>query len=106
MLISKRCVPPSYHPSPPGTTTGHHIYLAGISPALKVSGVGAALRSGNENDQRSALTLQAYRKESLRWHPDKNPGDKRAAAEERFKKLGEAYEVLSDGVSTTRDSLK
>ena len=45
------------------------------------------------------LIDQGYRKESLRWHPDKNPGDKRAAAEEKFKKLGEAYEVLSDPVS-------
>ncbi|KIR27857.1 chaperone regulator [Cryptococcus deuterogattii 99/473] len=39
---------------------------------------------------------KAYRKESLKWHPDKNPGDKHAVAEEKFKKIGEAYEVLSD----------
>lgn len=47
---------------------------------------------------RHADASQAYRKESLKWHPDKNPGDKRAAAEEKFKKVGEAYEVLSDPV--------
>lgn len=37
---------------------------------------------------------KAYRKLAVRYHPDKNPGDK--AAEEQFKEASNAYSVLSD----------
>ena len=37
---------------------------------------------------------KAYRKLAVKFHPDKNPGDK--TAEEKFKEIGEAYEALSD----------
>ncbi len=37
---------------------------------------------------------KAYRKLAVKFHPDKNPGDK--SSEEKFKEIGEAYEALSD----------
>jgi len=47
--------------------------------------------------EKSASTEQikkAYRKLAVKYHPDKNPGDRQA--EERFKEITEAYAVLSD----------
>jgi len=52
----------------------------------QVLGVGRIIKKKN--------IKKAYRKLAVKYHPDKNPGDK--TAEDKFKELGEAYEVLSN----------
>ena len=46
-------------------------------------------KSASDSDIKSA-----YRKLAMKYHPDRNPGDKKA--EENFKEISEAYEVLKD----------
>ena len=49
---------------------------------------------GVEKNASADEIKKAYRKQALKFHPDRNPGDKKA--EENFKELGEAYNILSD----------
>jgi len=39
---------------------------------------------------------KAYRKKAFEWHPDKHEGEKRDEAQEKFKDIARAHEVLSD----------
>ncbi|MCL1871426.1 MAG: DnaJ domain-containing protein [Promicromonosporaceae bacterium] len=50
---------------------------------------------GVPKDADDAAIKKAYRKLARQYHPDQNQGD--AAAEAKFKEIGEAYAVLSDG---------
>jgi molecular chaperone DnaJ len=50
---------------------------------------------GVSRDATEEELKKAYRKLALKYHPDKNPDDRRAA-EERFREIAEAYQVLCD----------
>ena len=49
---------------------------------------------GISRDASQGDIKKAYRKLAMKHHPDQNPDDPRA--EEKFKEIGEAYEVISD----------
>ena len=46
-------------------------------------------RTANDGELKTA-----FRKLAMKWHPDRNPGDK--SSETRFKEINEAYEVLKE----------
>ena len=66
--------------------------MAGKRDYYEVLGIG---RTAQHEEVR-----KAYRKLAMQYHPDRNPDDK--VAEERFKELSEAYEVLSDAEKRRR----
>ena len=49
---------------------------------------------GVEKKASQAEVKKAYRKLALEYHPDRNPGD--SQAEDKFKEINEAYQVLGD----------
>ncbi len=55
---------------------------------------------GLQKGASDAEIKSAFRKMAMKYHPDKNPGDK--SAEEKFKEINEAYSVLSDPDKKTK----
>ena len=55
---------------------------------------------GVDHQASESQIKRAYRKLALQYHPDRNPGDKKA--EEKFKEINEAYQVLSDPTKRAR----
>lgn len=49
---------------------------------------------GVSKDADEATLKKAFKKQAMKFHPDRNPDDK--GAEEKFKEIGEAYDVLKD----------
>ena len=55
---------------------------------------------GVEKSADADTIKKAYRKAAIKYHPDKNPGDKEA--EDKFKEAAEAYDVLSNDEKRAR----
>lgn len=55
---------------------------------------------GVPRDASTEEIKRSYRRLARKYHPDMNPGDK--SAEERFKDIGEAYNVLSDSAKRSQ----
>src|SRR5947207_501642 len=90
---------------PRRATDAQRIQISGSSaPPGHGCGCEEAMKSMAKRDYYEVLGVErtvtieeikkSYRKLAVKYHPDKNPGDK--SAEEKFKELSEAYEALSD----------
>jgi len=77
------------------TTTGVIIPIGGETPGIKTGGVKTLYDILEVDSTATAAEIsRAYRVLALRYHPDKNLGD--AQAEEKFKEVSNAYEILLD----------
>lgn len=61
----------------------------------KIMGVDYYKILGVDRNAKEEDLKKAYRKLAMKWHPDKNPNNKKEA-EAKFKQISEAYDVLSD----------
>src|SRR6185295_14730682 len=78
---------------------GVHDQRSSAAPCSREGGQGVSKRDyyevlGVAKSAADAELKSAYRKLAMKFHPDRNPGDK--AAEEQFKEAAEAYAVLAD----------
>lgn len=88
---SWRCVG---RPRQPGLSLQHRGFAS-------VSGVGVGGQDpykvlGVQKNASESEIKAAYRKQALKWHPDRQPEDKRKQAEKQFNDVASAYELLSD----------
>ena len=58
---------------------------------------------GVDSNSSESEIKKAYRALSMKYHPDRNPGDRKA--EEKFKEINQAYEILGDQESKKRYDL-
>src|SRR3569832_1968750 len=65
-----------------------------MSPKTTVSKADYYEVLGVGRDASDQELKSAYRKQAMKYHPDRNPGDR--AAEEQFKEAAEAYAILAD----------